>query len=190
MSASASSLSSGSSPMAPMGFRCILRLVSGPALLTLAVTLLRLILEGVQAPDWLASRKAGGGGALIGIAWLPLVFGPFFVARLRAPGVATWPLVKRLLKVLVIYGWASRLPVVIVTFLAVAFGWDTHFNKFGQDAAQPAMGRIVLGTLAAQLVFWSVIWTPIVGGVAGIVYHRLTRGKETKAATDPSPRPA
>ena len=180
-----------SSESAPMRSGCVFRLVAGPALLTLAVTLARLVLEGLRAPDWLASRDAGGRGALIGIAWLPLLFGPFFVARLRQPGERTWPLLKRLLKVLVLYGWSARLPVVIITFLAVAFGWDTHFSKFGKDGEQPGMGTIVLGTLVAQLVFWSVIWTPIVGGLAGIVYHRFTRAKDSKVgATDPSPRAA
>src|SRR5262245_38876588 len=107
------------------------RLLLGPALITLAVTLIRLGLELAQAPAWLASRAAGGGGALLGVAWLPLFFGPWFAARLRRPGESTWSLAKRLAGTLVLYGWTARIPVVAVTFLAVAMGWDTHFNKFG-----------------------------------------------------------
>ena len=156
---------------------CTLRRVLGPALLTLAVTMLRLILEGVKAPDWLANREAGGRGALIGITWLPLIFGPWFVARLRTGVETTWALVKRLLKTLVVYGWASRVPVVIVAMLALAFGWDTHFNKFGPQLDQSAVWLKIVVTLGAQFVFWSVVWTPIVGGISGLLFHLLTRGR-------------
>ena len=173
-----------SSPTALPAFRpaCSLgRLVLGPALLTLAVTLLRLILEGVRAPAWLASREAGGQGALIGIAWLPLLFGPWFAARLRRPGDSSWALLKRLLKTLVVYGWSARAPVVVITFFALGFGWDTHFNKFGPANKPIDLPVAISGTLGAQLIFWSVIWTPIVGGLAGLVFHWFTRGNVARA---------
>ena len=155
--------------------RCIWRAVMGAALLTLAVTLLRFVLEGLKAPDWLASRKAGGGGALIGISWLPLIFGPWFVTRIRTTADSTWSLLKRLLKVLVVYGWASRVPVVVITLLAIAFRWDTHFSNFGENGASRSFGSKALQVLGAQLIFWSLVWTPIVGGVAGMVFHLFTR---------------
>ena len=146
------------------------------------MTLLRLILEAVKAPSWLANREAGGAGALVGISWLPLVFGPWFTARIRARSQTTWALLKRLLQVLVVYGWASRIPVVVVTLLALGFGWDTHFNNFGPKTA--TMGLLVkIGvTSGAQLIYWSVIWTPIVGGLSGLMYHLITRKNQSGLA--------
>jgi hypothetical protein len=162
------------------------RLVLGPALVTLGVTSIRLGLELAHAPDWLASRKAGGGGALLGIAWLPIFVGPWFASRLRRPGDTTWTATKRLVKTLVVYGWSARLPVIAVTFLAVAMGWETHFNNFGPDHPQPSTTQIVLVTLGSQLVFWSMIWTPIVGGIAGLAWRRMTRDRAGDAVERPA----
>ena len=166
---------------------CLGRLVLGPALITLAVTLLRFVLEGVAAPGWLASKEAGGKFAAIGIWWLPLVFGPWFVSRLRSPGMATWPLLKRLVKVLVVYGWAARIPVIVITLLALAFGWDTHFNNFGEEGKDLSTGAKVGFTLGGQLIFWAMIWTPITGGVAGLVYHAIKRRNESRGSLPAEP---
>ena len=154
---------------------CVRRMVLGAALITLAVTALRLVLELAGAPGWLASRNAGGGGAAVGIAWLPLIFGPWFLHRLRTGTESTWALMKRLLKVLVVYGWSARIPVVLVTFLALAFGWETHFNHFGDDTATMALWKKIVGTLVGQLVFWALVWTPVAGGLAGLLFHLFTR---------------
>jgi hypothetical protein len=62
------------------------RLVAVPALLTLAVTLLRLVGE---LNDWsprLFDKAAGGGMAIIGIVWLVPVFGLYFAVRLIQSG--------------------------------------------------------------------------------------------------------
>jgi len=165
----------------------IRRLVLGPALITLAVTLLRLLLEGARAPAWLANRNAGGAGALIGISWLPILFGPWFAARLRVQGGSTWSLTKRLLKALVVYGWSARVPVVLITLLALGLGWDTHFNKFGPRLDESATSVKVLVTLGAQLVFWSVIWTPIVGGVSGLLFHVLRNSSGSSVGAEDRP---
>src|SRR5262245_5305894 len=71
---------------------CMRGTLLGAASITLAVTLLRLMLELGKAPAWLAKRDAGGTGALIGIAWLPLVFGPWFAYRLRPGADSIWSL--------------------------------------------------------------------------------------------------
>jgi hypothetical protein len=64
----------------------IKKLILVPALITLAITLLRLIGELQQWSPKLFSREAGGGGALIGIAWLVPVFGIYFGWKLAAAG--------------------------------------------------------------------------------------------------------
>lgn len=62
------------------------RLIAIPALITLAVTLLRLAgeLEHWGMP-WF-SNAGGGGGAIVGISWLPFIFGPYFALRLAKSG--------------------------------------------------------------------------------------------------------
>lgn len=62
------------------------RLILVPALITLAVTLLRLAGELMGGSNRLFSRAAGGGGALIGIVWLVPVFGFWFGWRLARMG--------------------------------------------------------------------------------------------------------
>jgi hypothetical protein len=62
-------------------------LVLVPAIITLAVTALRLIGELQGWNQRLFNRAGGGGGALIGISWLPLFFGIYFAWRLVRAGV-------------------------------------------------------------------------------------------------------
>jgi len=61
---------------------CIARLILGPAVITLAVTLLRLLGELQQWPSLFFNRSAGGGAAIVGISWLPIIFGPYFAVKL------------------------------------------------------------------------------------------------------------
>jgi hypothetical protein len=63
-------------------------LILGPALITLAVTLLRLVGELQHWSPRLFSREAGGAGALVGIVWLVPVFGVYFAWKLAKAGVA------------------------------------------------------------------------------------------------------
>lgn len=60
------------------------RLIAVPAVFTLAITILRLVgeLQHWGAP-WFNSA-AGGGGAIVGISWLPIFFGPYFAWKLAA----------------------------------------------------------------------------------------------------------
>jgi hypothetical protein len=64
----------------------VTRLVLVPALITLAVTLLRLIGELQHWPSMLFSRAEGGGAAIVGISWLPIIFGPYFGVKLFDQG--------------------------------------------------------------------------------------------------------
>ena len=63
------------------------KLVLIPALITLAVTVLRLVGELNNWNPALFNRTAGGGGALIGISWLALVFAVYFAVRLQNEGL-------------------------------------------------------------------------------------------------------
>ena len=64
-------------------------LILVPALITLAVTVLRLAGELLEWSPFLFSRKAGGGGSPIGIAWLVPVFGVYFAWKLAKSGHAS-----------------------------------------------------------------------------------------------------
>jgi hypothetical protein len=60
----------------------ITSLITIPALITLGVTILRLVGELEHWPKPWFSAAAGGGGAIIGISWLPIIFGPYFALKL------------------------------------------------------------------------------------------------------------
>ncbi len=62
------------------------RLILVPALITLAITVLRLVGELNHWDPKLFNPAAGGGGALVGIAWLPFVFGVYFALKVSAAG--------------------------------------------------------------------------------------------------------
>ena len=64
----------------------IRRLVFWPAVITFAITLLRLVGELMNWSPSLFNRAAGGGGALIGISWLPPAFGVLFAIQLVRMG--------------------------------------------------------------------------------------------------------
>ena len=71
------------------GKKTIIELILMPSLITLAITVLRL--EGELhhwGSPWFNS-SAGGGGAIIGISWLPIVFGPYFALKLAGSGEGT-----------------------------------------------------------------------------------------------------
>src|SRR5262249_57600388 len=57
-----------------------------PSIITLAITILRLVGELQHWPGPWFSTTAGGGLAIIGISWLPLIFGPYFAVKLAGKG--------------------------------------------------------------------------------------------------------
>jgi hypothetical protein len=64
----------------------ITSLICIPALITLGVTILRLVGELEHWPKLFFSAAAGGGGAIVGISWLPIIFGPYFAWKLAGVG--------------------------------------------------------------------------------------------------------
>jgi hypothetical protein len=64
----------------------ITSLITIPALITLGITILRLVGELEHWPKPWFSAAAGGGGAIIGISWLPIIFGPYFALKLAGAG--------------------------------------------------------------------------------------------------------
>ena len=55
-------------------------------MITLVVTILRLYGELQGWPKPWFSAAPGGGGAVVGISWLPIIFGPYFALKLAGAG--------------------------------------------------------------------------------------------------------
>jgi hypothetical protein len=89
-------------------------LVLVPALITLAVTLLRLIGELNRWSPALFNREGGGGGALVGIVWLVPVFGVYFALKLNRLGLGPASPGRALGRALI--GLATSVVVVFAVF--------------------------------------------------------------------------
>lgn len=123
------------------------RMILVPALITLAITLLRLTGELLGWSETLFSDAAGGGMALIGIAWLPPIFGIYFSWRLVQSGGYTsagatigWPLLAVLIVMAAgmigfsLLGQTSIWALIIFAGMALAVlplarkGWQDLFS--------------------------------------------------------------
>ncbi len=63
-------------------------LILVPSIITLAVTVLRLVGELRRWNEVFFGRGVGGGGAVVGISWLAILFAVYFALRLRKAGQA------------------------------------------------------------------------------------------------------
>ena len=133
-------------------------LVMGPAIVTLAVTLLRLFGERQGWSETFFSRAPGGLGALVGIVWLVLLFGLYFGWKLaqleyRPPGAKrAVGLCLLALGVVVVAGITMRLaglgPVGEVVVFSLAGGVAGLIGY----RAWPELGRVLLAyALAARI---------------------------------------
>jgi hypothetical protein len=112
------------------------RLILMPALITLAITLLRLVGEVNRWSPALFNRAAGGGGALIGIVWLVPILGVYFALRLRKAG----------------RGPASRGRAIGHALAGVALFVVLATVAFRLTSAMAV--RVVITNLAAALAAW------------------------------------
>ena len=132
------------------------RLIKGPALIALAVTVIRLLGELMGGPPMLFSREAGGGGAIVGIAWLIPIFGVYFAVKLirggqvpssagRVAGFAVLGLVVGAVLIVPVFlltgdpnqsvsagaAWVQQLGIAVasvVVLLIVRKGWPAFFQ--------------------------------------------------------------
>jgi len=190
-------------------------LILVPALITLAITILRLVGELQNWSPTFFSRAAGGAGAIVGIVWLVPIFGAYFAVKLAKAGptpgagrvigysalaigfavlaitatvkattnqsvhfgvfmVVTviagviayrgWPALGR---VLLAYGLAARLPVVIVMLIAIYANWGTHYDVAPPNMAgmAPLTKWFMIGLLP-QMLGW-IPFTICVGALFG-----------------------
>ena len=195
-----------------------------PAVITLAVTILRLTGELNGWSPLLFNSEAGGGAAIVGIAWLVPIFGVYFALRLARSGGApasagrvlayaagglaaavaimiggsllvgeAYPVAMlvpavagivgmsiacrgwcALGRILFYYALAARIPVILITLLAVLGDWGTHY-----DAVPPgfpemsAMGKFFWSGVVPQLTVW-VAYTMVVGALFGGIAVAVT----------------
>ncbi len=154
-------------------------LVMIPAWITLGVTAARLFLELGAMPGWLASSEAGGDGAVVGIVWLPLIFGPYFAARIRPHVVGQKAFLWQLAKTLFAYGMAARIPVVLLSIAAILGEWGTHYEKFPFEAG---VGLKILATVGAQLIVWACVWTVLAGTIAALIVQAVRPSRSPATA--------
>jgi len=144
-----------------------MQLILIPAAITLAITLLRLVGELQHWSTGLFNPVAGGGGALIGISWLPLVFGPMLAWKLVQSGKGpanVWKVAGMALLGLVItfgafgaaqkFGVGAILGAFLVSLAAAFIPWK----------AWPELGKtLVLYALAARIPVVIVMLLAIYG---------------------------
>ena len=117
------------------------RLVLVPGIITLAVTLLRLTGE---LSDWsrtFFSPEAGGGLAIVGIAWLVPIFGVYFAAKLRAAGES--------LSGGRVLGMSA---LAILAFIAISFAVPTIMGFDPNLPSLSALGLLIGSSLVALAI--------------------------------------
>ena len=155
------------------------RLIAIPSLITLAVTILRVAGEVKHWPTPWVSTAAGGGGAILGIAWLPIIFGPYFALKLAGSGdtpASSGRVIGYAFLGLIVFfvggaiaqrSFAHPGPLTLVAFLIMlgsaflpAIGWRS-------------LGRVLLGyALAARIPVLIVMYFAMAGnGGAGWGTH-------------------
>lgn len=87
-----------------------------------------------------------------------------------------WP---RLFKALLAYGYASRIPIAVVGFLALRGHWGTHY-----DALDPGFPQIGLWPTYARVnlvpnIFFMEAYAVVVGGLLGIIAIAVVRRWKT-----------
>lgn len=203
------------------------KLILIPTIITLAITLLRLIGELQHWPTALFNPAPGGPGAIIGISWLPFIFGIYFASKLMQTGeglpdsgralrislvglilfgagaviaispqinfpgkvvlalvlllvalglsYSAWP---KLFKAMLAYGYAARIPVVILMYFAIRGNWGTHYDVVPPTfpADTPFWPKYIKIAFVPQMILW-IAFTIVTGIVTGSITAFIKRRK-------------
>jgi hypothetical protein len=147
-----------------------MQMILVPALITLAITLLRLVGELQNWSPSLFNKTAGGGGALIGIVWLIPIFAIYFALKLsgqgdgpasagRALGIS---FVALLITVAVTAGVVTlKLPSVAMASIFAVVSWICTIMAL---RAWPELGKTLLAyAFAARIPVAIVMLVAILG---------------------------
>lgn len=135
------------------------RLILVPAIITLVITLLRLAGEMNHWSPRLFHGAPGHGAAVVGISWLPFIFGPYFTIKLTRSGhgaISIWKTFGLTLlgvAILIVGGFIGFAPhfkfpgreilgglLIILGPTLVTFGWPELFKvlaAYGYAARVP-----------------------------------------------------
>lgn len=141
-----------------------------PALITLAVTLLRLTGELQHWSSRLFNPAAGGGGALVGIVWLVPIFGVYFALKLAGRGEAPTSPWRPVGLALLAFAFNSlALAVAVALKLSIAgalsiFAVSSWISIVIAHRGWPALGRTLLAyAFAARIPVVIVMLLAIFG---------------------------
>lgn len=123
----------------------------------------------VTTLGWLVMPTEKQPGPPVGMGVMAGLLGVTFLVVLTA-----WP---RLSAALLVYALLARLPVVAITFLAVANDWGTHYEKLPSSFQVPEGMDKALFLSMPQLTFWPVA-TMLVGGLCGCLGAALAGKKK------------
>jgi hypothetical protein len=139
----------------------------------------RLARDGAPGPRAGALRRvllAIAGVAVVFVVarlLLPVGFGTFLFAAAALPAfaVVAWRAWPELARPLLLFALAQRVPILVVTVLAVRGAWGTHYELLapGSPPMSDAARTAVLCT--AQLCLWLPL-TLLLGGLAGLLAAR------------------
>ena len=126
------------------------RLIFIPSVITLAITVLRLVGELQHWPTSLFNPAAGGGGSIVGITWLVPIFGVYFGIKLAGAGRAP----------------ASAGKAIGYAILGFAITFAGGFVGFGLQKEFP--GKLVIGLLLVAVggvipfFAWPALWKVLI----------------------------
>ena len=156
-----------------------MQLIMVPALVTLAITILRLVGELQHWPKPWFSASAGGGGAIIGISWLPIILGPYFAIKLKGTGTGPSSAGKSI-------GFAALGLVVMIAGAFIGFAPKPEFPGkiivglliiVGAAALQfnawPALGKTLLAYAYAARIPVAIVMYFAIQGNWGTHYDAL-----------------
>jgi len=207
------------------------RLILIPSVITLAVTLLRLVGELQHWPTALFNREAGGVGSIVGITWLVFVFGIYFASKLSSAGEGPasggraivysisgivlmfisfvvmmpgskinfpgklavgfvllvlaaviqffgWPALAR---TLVAYGYAARIPVLIIMYFSIKGNWDTHYSLGPPGVEFPDFWtKFIQIAVIPQMIMW-IVFTIVLGSLCGSIVVAVAHRRKPAA---------
>ena len=106
-----------------------------------------------------------------------LVIGLLLFAVATAVQFRTSPALS---KTLLAYGYAARIPVVVLTFFAIRGSWGTHYDALPPGFPETTFWtRYVQTALVPQLIFW-IAFTVVVGTLFGSIATAI-RGRQRVA---------
>jgi len=157
--------------------RSLMKTIAGPLVISVAITALRLAGELLGwSGDWFSKATGGivpsGWTWLVGITWLPVLFGPWFARELRRRGEEPPSGLKVLGVALVggalaLVGMRVVVPALSLPFPLVLIGFWAAMAAGGalQVLAWPALFRVLLAYgLASRLVVALVMLLAMWGG--------------------------